>query len=46
MSKGDLIDEKSLKLIHEANIETVKVRSPLFCETIDGVFVKNVMEEI
>ena len=37
MSKGDLVDEKSLKLIHEASIETVKVRSPLFCETIDGV---------
>ena len=37
MSKGDLIDENSLKRIHEANIETVKVRSPLFCETIDGI---------
>ena len=37
LSKGDLIDEKSLKDIHEANIETVKVRSPLFCETIDGI---------
>ena len=37
MSKGDLIDEKSLKVIHDANIETVKVRSPLFCETTDGV---------
>ena len=37
LSKGDLIDEKSLKDIYEANIETVKVRSPLFCETIDGI---------
>jgi DNA-directed RNA polymerase subunit beta' len=36
-SKGDLIDEKSLKQIHDANIEAVKVRSPLFCETIDGI---------
>ena len=37
LSKGDLIDEKSLKVIYDANIETVKVRSPLFCETIDGI---------
>ena len=37
LSKGDLIDKKSLKDIYEANIETVKVRSPLFCETIDGI---------
>ncbi len=37
LSKGDLLNEKSLKLIHDANIETVKVRSPLFCETIDGI---------
>ena len=37
LSKGDLLDEKSLKLIHDANIETVKVRTPLFCETIDGI---------
>ena len=37
MSKGDLIDENFLKRIHKANIETVKVRSPLFCETIDGI---------
>ncbi len=37
MFKGDLIDENSLKQIHEANIEIVKVRSPLFCETIDGI---------
>ena len=37
LSKGDLLDEKSIKQIYDANIETVKVRSPLFCETIDGV---------
>ena len=37
LSKGDVLDEKSIKQIYDANIETVKVRSPLFCETIDGV---------
>ena len=37
LSKGDDLDEKSIKQIYDANIETVKVRSPLFCETIDGV---------
>ena len=37
LSKGDLLDEKSIKQIHDANIETVKIRSPLFCETLDGI---------
>ncbi len=37
ISKGEIVNEKSLKQINDANIETVKVRTPLFCETLDGV---------
>ena len=37
MTNGELIDEKAIKIIYDANVETVKVRSPLFCETLDGI---------
>ena len=37
LSSGDLIDEKRVQEIHDANIESLKIRSPLLCETINGI---------
>ena len=37
LSSGDLIDEKRVQEIHDANIESLKIRSPLLCETVNGI---------
>ena len=37
LSSGDLIDEKAVQEIHDANIESLKIRSPLLCETTNGI---------
>jgi DNA-directed RNA polymerase subunit beta' len=37
LHKGDLIDKENLQIIMDADIEVVKVRSPLTCHTVSGV---------
>ncbi|MGR3466545.1 MAG: DNA-directed RNA polymerase subunit beta', partial [Shimia sp.] len=37
VSKGELIDERKADLIEEAGVQTMQIRSPLTCETEEGI---------
>ncbi|MEL6916054.1 MAG: DNA-directed RNA polymerase subunit beta' [Pseudomonadota bacterium] len=37
VEKGELIDERKSDLIEEAGVQTMQIRSPLTCETEDGI---------
>ena len=37
LTKGDIIDEETATKIEDAGVDTVRVRSPLTCETVVGI---------
>jgi len=37
LSAGEVIDENTIKEIYDANIETVQIRTVLFCESLNGI---------
>ena len=37
LSKDDLLDKESVKLLQDMEIEEVKVRTPLVCHSISGI---------
>jgi len=37
LSKGDLLDKENIQLLQDMEIEEVKVRTPLICQSISGI---------
>ncbi|MGR3490675.1 MAG: DNA-directed RNA polymerase subunit beta', partial [Shimia sp.] len=37
VSRGELIDERKADMVEEAGVQTMQIRSPLTCETEDGI---------
>ncbi|WP_147126864.1 DNA-directed RNA polymerase subunit beta' [Shimia ponticola] len=37
VAKGELIDERKADMVEEAGVQTMQIRSPLTCETEDGI---------